>query len=205
MTAAPPITLVRTSDDTAVVPLIDKPRGLLRRYAWRYARKQFGAVPDPLRALAHHGGVLAADGAFEMAIARGWRKLDEHLRWLAIQATSGQIGCSWCVDYGYYEAMQHGVDPRKVRDVPRWRESDVYDDRERAVIEYAEAATATPAVIDDDLVDRLHRLFNNEEIVELACWVALENYRSRVNAGLRLHSQGFSDHCQIPTADDQPG
>ena len=29
-------------------------------------------------------------------------------------------------------------------------------------------------------------------------WVALENFRSRFNAGLGLRSQGFSDNCEIP-------
>lgn len=200
MPTTTPVALARTSDDTAVVSLIDKPRGLLRRYAWRYARNRFGAVADPLRAIAHHGGVLVAGGALEMAADRGWRKLDEHLRWLAIQATSGQIGCTWCVDFGYFEGVQQGVDPRKIRDVPRWRDSDAYDERERTVLEYAEAATATPVVISDDLVARLQRHFDEEQIVELACWVSLENYRSRTNAGLRLHSQGFSDNCRIPDA-----
>jgi hypothetical protein len=127
-----------------VVPLVDEPRGLLRRYAWRYSRKNRGAVADPVRALAHHSGVLTSNGLLEMAVARGWRRLDPQLRWLALQATSGQIGCSWCADFGYYEGMQSGVDPRKVHDVPRWRSSSVYTAKERVVLEYAEAVSATP-------------------------------------------------------------
>jgi alkylhydroperoxidase family enzyme len=180
-----------------VVPLIDKPRGLLRRYAWRYSRKNLGDVADPVRALAHHSGVLMANGALEMVVAKRWKALDHHLQWLALQATSGAIGCSWCTDFGYYEGVQAGIDPRKVRDVPRWRESDVYDEQETTVLEYAEAATATPVVIDDELVKRLHANFSDEQIVELACLVALENYRSRINAGLGLESQGYSSRCEL--------
>ncbi|HEX3823967.1 MAG TPA: carboxymuconolactone decarboxylase family protein [Mycobacteriales bacterium] len=182
---------------TAVVGLIDEPRGSLRRYAWRFSRKRFGTVADPLRALAHHGGVLVSNGLLEMAVERGWRTLDPHLRWLAVQASAGAIGCSWCTDFGYYEGMHNGVDPCKVHDVARWRESDVYNDKERVVLEYAEAATASPVNLDDDLVDRLHRCFSDAEIVELASWIALENYRSRINAGLGLHSQGFSERCRV--------
>ncbi|HXW35652.1 MAG TPA: hypothetical protein VEJ87_13820, partial [Acidimicrobiales bacterium] len=69
----------------------------------------------------------------------------------------------------------------------------------RVVLEYAEAATATPVRISDELVERLHAHFDDAEIVELAAWVALENYRSRFNAGLGLKSQGFSDRCEVPT------
>jgi alkylhydroperoxidase family enzyme len=189
--------MTRGDEMSTVVPLIDAPKGPLRRYAWRYSRKMFGTVADPLRALAHHGGVLVANGALEMAVAKSWDKIDPHLRWLAVQATGGQIGCSWCTDFGYYEGVQTGVDPRKIRDVPRWRDSEVYTDVERVVLEYAEAATASPVVLTDELVEGMHRHFDDEQIVELVAWVALENYRSRINAGLGLHSQGFADACQV--------
>src|SRR4051794_29395633 len=129
----------------AHVPLIDQPKGLLRRFAWRYSRKEFGKVVDPVRAAAHHSGVLMASGALETTVAKSWKALDPQLRWLALQATSAAIGCSWCIDYGYFDGMQSGVDPRKVRDVPRWRDSDVYDERERVLLEYAEAVNATPS------------------------------------------------------------
>ncbi len=188
------------NSDGSVVPLIAAPKGLLQRFAWRYSRKTFGEVVDPVRALAHHSGVLAANGVFEMVLNKRWKSLDPHLMWLAVQACAGHIGCSWCTDFGYYEGMQRGVDPRKVRDVPRWRESDVYDERERVVLEYAEAVTATPVRLDDDLVKRLHATLSDEQIVELACWVALENYRSRINAGLGLHSQGFAARCELAPA-----
>jgi alkylhydroperoxidase family enzyme len=182
---------------TAVVALVEHPRGVLRRYAWRYSRKKLGRVADPVRALANHGGVLASNGLLEMAVERSWRQLDPHLRWLALQAVSTSIGCSWCTDFGYYEGMQTGVDPIKVRSVPRWREASVYTDQERIVLEYAEAASATPAVIDDGLVTRLHSVFDDAQIVELASWVALENYRSRINAGLGLRSEGFAETCDV--------
>ena len=182
----------------AHLPLIDQPKGALRRYAWRYSRKQFGKVVEPVRAQAHHGGVLVASGALEMAVAQTWKSLDRHLRWLALQATSAAVGCAWCIDFGYYEGIQQGVDPRKVHDVPRWRDSDVYDDRERLVLEFAEAVNATPAQVDDDLTARLREHFSDKEIVELAGWIALENYRSRTNAALGLRSEGFSDNCAVP-------
>jgi alkylhydroperoxidase family enzyme len=180
-----------------VVTLVESPRGPLRRYSWRYSRKRFGRVVDPVRAMANHGGVLFASGVHEMAAEKAWTKLDSSLRWLALQATSAAIGCTWCIDFGYYEGMQTGVDPKKVRDVPRWRESTVYTPRERLVLEYAEAATATPAVIDDDLSARLRAEFDDAEIVELASWVALENYRSRTNAALGLRSEGLAETCEV--------
>ncbi len=181
----------------AHVTLEKEARGVIPRLARRYTRRRFGQMVEPTAAASHHSGVLVAMGALETAVEMGWKKLDPTLRWLAIQSASTQIGCSWCVDYGYFEGMHDGIDPEKVRAASRWRECTLFDERERLVLEYAEAATESPARVTDELATRLHAHFDEAEIVELAAWVALENFRSRFNAGLGLRSQGFAERCAI--------
>jgi alkylhydroperoxidase family enzyme len=185
----------------AHVPLHEHPRGVVPRVATGYTNRRFGQTVEPLQAAAHHSGVLVAMGAMETAAQFGWKKLDPSLRWLAVQVTSMRIGCSWCVDYGYFEGMHKGVDPAKVRAVGQWRSSDLFDERERIVLEYAEVATGSPAEVSDELAARVRTHLSDAEFVELAAWVALENFRSRFNAGLGLKSQGFADHCDIPRTD----
>jgi alkylhydroperoxidase family enzyme len=182
----------------AHVPLDEVRKGVIPRLARGYAKRKFGQAVDPVAAASHHSGVLVAMGVLETAVEKGWKKLDPTLRWLAIQASAAQIGCSWCVDYGYYEGMNANVGAEKVRAVSHWRDSDLFNERERAVLDYAEQATKTPAQVSDQCADRLHAFLSDAEIVELAAWVALENFRSRFNAGLGLRSQGFSERCEIP-------
>jgi alkylhydroperoxidase family enzyme len=189
----------------AHVPLLDEPKGVIARLSFRYAKHRFGRIVEPVAAAAHHAGVLVAVGTLETTVQMGLKKLDPTLRWLALQRAAGTIGCSWCIDYAYYEGMNQGIDPAKVRAAAQWRDSALFNDRERAVLEYAEKASGTPAEVSDELAARLRTLFSDGEIVELAAWVALENLRSRFNAGLGLHSQGFSDSCEIPpTVSDGP-
>jgi alkylhydroperoxidase family enzyme len=182
----------------AYVPLDDNRSGVIPRLARGYAKKRFGQSVEPAAAAAHHSGVLVAMGALETAVEKGWKKLDPTLRWLAIQAASTGIGCPWCIDYGYYEGMNDGIDPAKVRAAAEWRSSSLFDGRERAVLDYAELATRTPAAVSEECAATLHVYFSDAEIVELAAWVALENFRSRFNAGLGLHSQGFAERCEVP-------
>ncbi|HXZ62494.1 MAG TPA: carboxymuconolactone decarboxylase family protein [Acidimicrobiales bacterium] len=176
----------------AHVPLLDHPKGLVPRLARRYTLRRFGRMVEPTAAAAHHAGVLAAMGTLETAVQLGWKKLDPTLRWLAVQRVAGCIGCPWCVDYGLAEGQREGVDPAKALALRAWRASDVFDARERAVIEYAEVASGTPAEVPDELAARVRAHLSDAEFVELAAWVALENYRSRFNAGLGLESQGFA-------------
>jgi alkylhydroperoxidase family enzyme len=182
----------------AHVPLNDEARGAVPRLARRYTQHRFGQMAEPTAAASHHSGVLVAMGSLETAVQLGWKKLDPTLRWLAIQVTSTRVGCSWCVDFGYYIGMNEGIDPAKVRAVGEWRTSDLFDERERVVLEYAERATGCPAEVPEDLASRIRTHLTDAEFVELAGWVALENFRSRFNAGLGLRSQGFSDSCDIP-------
>lgn len=52
--------------------------------------------------------------------------------------------------------------------MPRFRDSEVYDERERVVLEYAAAVNRTPAHVDDELAERLRSLFTSVELTELA-------------------------------------
>ena len=180
------------------IPLVESPRGAVRRAAFRYGRRMFGRDVEPVRAAAHHAGVLIAMAAVETAADKGWHALDEDLRWLAVQCAATTIGCSWCTDFGWYLGHQQGVDAAKVTGVPHWRDSEVYEETERLVLDYAETASVTPAAVDADVVSRLTERIGAKAMVELAGWVALEHFRSRFNAGLGLRSQGFADSCPAP-------
>ena len=186
----------------AHVHLADKAQRLIPKLALGYSRRRFGRVVEPVAAAAHHSGVLVAMGALETAAERGWKRLDQHVRWLAIQAAAGEIGCSWCTDFGYYEGVQQGVDPAKVRDVPRWQPATPSTSVSGPSSNTPVSATSTPVRVSDELMERLHRHFSEPEIVELVAWVALENFRSRFNAGLDLRSQGFSDNCKLPVTEE---
>ena len=116
----------------------------------RIARRMWGEVPDNAYVLWHHQPVARAVFGFEQKVAR-WKALDPHLRTYAEMASAGAIGCSWCLDFGYFLAHTQGLDEAKVREVPRWRESEVFTPVERRVMEYAEAMCETPPTVTDDL------------------------------------------------------
>ena len=179
----------------ARIPL-DPPRTRLYRLAEWYARRTYGVVPDPLAAMAHHPRVLLTDVRFEASLAR-WDRLDRTLKALAVMASAVSIGCSWCVDFGYWISTNKGVDPAKLRDVPRWRDSDAYTALERRVIAYAEAMSTTPPGVTDEMVAGLRRDLDDAQLVELTMMVAVENVRSRFNSALGLTSQGFRDRCEL--------
>ncbi|MGN0062896.1 MAG: carboxymuconolactone decarboxylase family protein [Nocardioides sp.] len=171
--------------------------GPFARLAQRVSRRLYGRVPDNLAVFWHHQPVLRATLAFESRVAR-FKELDPHLKTFAVMATAAQIGCSWCLDFGYYVAHTEGLDESKVREVPRWRTSEVFSDLEREVMAYAEAMTSTPPHVEEEQVASLRRQLGEAAVVELTMMVAVENERSRFNHAAGLASQGFSDVCELP-------
>jgi alkylhydroperoxidase family enzyme len=152
---------------------------------------------DPVAAMAHNVPVGRSLGIFELQIER-WRQLDQQLKDLAVMAAAGKIGCSWCTDFGYWEATaQHEVPGEKIRAVPGWWDSDLFTELERLVLSYAEAMTATPPFVTDELVAKLRAQLSDAQLVELTAIIAVENQRSRFNAALGLTAQGFKDRCEI--------
>ncbi|MCN9241629.1 carboxymuconolactone decarboxylase family protein [Streptomyces sp. RY43-2] len=180
----------------ARVSLTPRRTVFFRMMEW-YSRRTYGKVLDPGKALAHQPRVLRSYLQFERAVGK-WNQLDPGLKMLAEMGAAASIGCSWCMDFGYWLGRQQGMNPQKLLDVPRWRDSDVYTESERDVLEYAEAMTATPPEVDDALAARLIGRLGEPAFVELTAMVAVENLRSRINSALGLTSQGFKDSCDIP-------
>jgi len=172
------------------------PPTLFGRVMEWYSRRAYGDVLDTGLAMLHNRKVLKAVMGFERRVA-GWDALDPNLKTLAQMASAAQIGCSWCVDFGWYAAHSEGLDVSRLEELPRWRDSEVFTPLERDVIEYSEAMTATPPEVTDELAVRLREALGDEAFVELTMMVAVENERSRFNSALGLTSQGFKDRCEL--------
>jgi alkylhydroperoxidase family enzyme len=84
-----------------------------------------------------------------------------------------------------------GVSDEKLLDVERYAESPLFEERERVALAYAEAMTITSEEVSDELFDRLKDEYSDEEIIELTCTIAFENFLSKFHRALRVESQGF--------------
>jgi alkylhydroperoxidase family enzyme len=176
---------------------LDPPRSLTIRIGEWYSRRRYGDVLVPGRVLAHNPRVLRTYIREELSVEK-WKAAPAGLKALAVMSAAATVGCAWCMDFGYWQTMTDGdVDPAKLRELPRWRESGAYTDGERAAIEYAEAMSLTPPTVTDEHVARLRGFLDEAQVVELTMLIAVENQRSRFNIALGLTSQGFADRCEL--------
>lgn len=173
--------------------------GLYGRALSAYARRSWGQVPDNAYVLWHNKKVMKAVFSFEQKVAK-FDALDRDLSVLAQAATAATVGCSWCLDFGYFHAHNERLDERKASQVPVWRTSDVFTPLERDVLGFAEAMTATPPTVTDEQFASLLEQLGEPAMVELTTQIALANLYTRSNVTMGIESQGFSSVCEFKLA-----
>jgi AhpD family alkylhydroperoxidase len=170
----------------------------------RFSRKMLGEVPEGAAVMWQNRPVLMSLSGLGRKIQK-WDQCDANLKSFAHMAVAAQVGCSACLDFGYFQAHNDGLDEVKASEVPRWRVSTVFTPLEREVMEYAEAMTETPPRVTDELSGRLLGQLGAPALVELTAVVGAANLAARGNVAMGIGSQGFSKVCELPLAQRSAG
>ena len=84
-----------------------------------------------------------------------------------------------------------GSSDEKIAALADWRHGAMFTAAEKAALEIAEAMSFTPATITDEMFAEAQEHFSEEQIVELAATIAMENYRARMNRVFLVESEGY--------------
>ena len=101
-------------------------------------------------------------------------------------------------------AFNEGLDVDRAREIPRWRESEVFTPLERQVFAYAEAVTDTPPTVTDEMVARLLDDLGPAAVVELTSMIGFANLTTRGNVALGIESEGFASACDLKPLAERP-
>ncbi len=168
-----------------------------------FARRMFGRVPESLGVMWHHVPALKASMSFGQKVQK-FGECDESLKSFAHMAVASLIGCTWCLDFNYFMAHNRHLDMEKARQIPRWRESNVFTPLERDVLSYAEAMSQTPPAVTDEMVAGLLARLGPAALVELTGVVGFANLTARTNTALGLESEGFAVSCGLAPMAERP-
>lgn len=168
-----------------------------------FSRRMFGRVPESLGVMWHNVPVLKASMGFGQKVQK-WDQCDRTLKSFAHMAVASYVGCSWCLDFNYFMAFNEGLDVDRAREIPRWRESEVFTPLERQVFAYAEAVTDTPPTVTDEMVARLLDELGPAAVVELTSMIGFANLTTRGNVALGIESEGFASACDLEPLAERP-
>jgi 4-carboxymuconolactone decarboxylase len=177
--------------------------GLLLRLARRKTKQMTGREMEgmigPLEAYAHVPRLLLGYGMLEGATAQ-LKGVPERLKVLAELKAATMTSCEYCIDIGSQIARRAGISDDELLALPRYRESGLFDELEKLVLDYAVGMSRTPVEVSDELFAALRRTLDEAQLVELTNVIAVENMRGRFNLALGFGSAGFSEGmvCALP-------
>jgi len=169
----------------------------LQPFFWNQRRK-YGEVLQAALLWARAPRLFAAVAMLYGMIDRRSSPIDPALRSLVTVRVSQINTCSFCVDLNSATLMKRGVSLEKVEALATWRQSNLFDAREQAVLDYAEAMTRSDLQVQDEQVQCLRSYFDDDGIVELTGLIAFQNMSSKFNSALGVPAQGF---CKMPSTE----
>ena len=166
----------------------------LRPFFWNQKRK-YGAVLYPGLLWGRVPKMFGAVALLYGVLDRKSSPLDPVLRSLVTVRVSQINWCHFCVDINSATLAKRAGSMDKVEQLADWREKDIFTDKERLALEYAEAVTYSDQQVSDELMQRLKVFFDDDTIVELTGLIAFQNLSSKFNSALDVPAQGF---CSRP-------
>jgi AhpD family alkylhydroperoxidase len=167
----------------------------LRPFFWNQKRK-YGQILKPALLWGRVPRLFIGVAILYGMLDRRRSLIDPALRSFVMLRVSQINWCRFCVDLNMSLLAKRADSVEKMEAVESWRESTLFDEKERAVLEYAEAMTYPDRQVNDTLVSRLLVFFNQDAIVELTGLIAFQNLSSKFNSALDVPSQGF---CRLPS------
>ena len=110
-------------------------------------------------------------------------------------------GCAFCLDMHVKEARIHGEQELRIYHIPIWRESDLFSETERAVLEWTEAVSKlSEHGIPDEIYDRVRAQLNETQITELTYAIGIINMWNRLNISFRTVPGSFDEQLGLTKA-----
>jgi len=173
----------------------------LNKYPWYFRpffwnqRRKYGAVLDSSLVWGLVPKVFMAIALLYGVFNRRGSPLSPAFRSLITVRVSQINSCAFCVDINSATLIKLGITLEKVEALNSWRESPLFDEKERVALSYAEEMTCSHTRVDEETITKMKEYFDDETIVELTGLIGFQNMSSKFNSALSVPPQDF---CQIP-------
>lgn len=130
-----------------------------------------GEAPESHRLLQVQADMGTAMGVLADAIYNK-SGLDKRVREAVRMRIAILNQCQVCLDYRFDECLSLGIDEGFYAAVDNWRNSSVFNEKERLALEYSELFASDHLAIDAAFFSRLKQHFSDVEIYELTTTIA---------------------------------
>jgi uncharacterized peroxidase-related enzyme len=142
-----------------------------------------GKVPNIFAAMAHRPAVLKTFLPLYKAIVNEGT-VEPKYKELAYLRASMVNGCEYCTRAHIASSKRAGVTAEQVAALPFYLRSELFDEKEKATILFADRVTRGAAGIRGTALQDLRKFYDEGQIVELTLVICTANFTNRFNDAL---------------------
>jgi AhpD family alkylhydroperoxidase len=162
----------------------------VKLFFWNQKRK-YGQILEPAKLWGRTPKVFSGLALLYGALDRKSSPIEPALRSLITVRVSQINWCQFCVDINSMMVLKRGNSEAKLASLERFEESDLFSEREKAALSYAETVTLSDRQVSNEDREYLEQYYSDDEIIELTAIISFQNMSSKFNASFDVQPQGF--------------
>lgn len=149
-----------------------------------------GFTPNSLFTMMHRPRIALAFQELNQAVMENKGRVTSALKRQLAYLSSRTTGCRYCEAHAIRAAERYGSEQDKLNHIWEYKTYPAFSDAERAVFDFAIAASSVPNAVDDEIADNLRAHWDEGEIVEICGVTALFGYLNRWNDSMGTQLEG---------------
>lgn len=160
-----------------------------------FYEETLGFTPNSLFTMMHRPRIASAFLEMNQAVMENKGRVTSALKRQLAYLSSMTAGCRYCEAHAIRAAVRYGSEEDKLQHIWEYKTYSAFSDGERAVFDFAIAASQIPNGVNDELAENLRKHWDDGEIVEILGVIALFGYLNRWN-------DSMGTQLEEPAADD---
>ncbi len=160
-----------------------------------FYEETLGFTPNSLFTMMHRPRIAEAFLEMNKAVMENKGRVTSALKRQLAYLSSMTAGCRYCEAHAIRAAVRYGSEEDKLQHIWEYKTYDAFSDAERAVFDFAIAASTIPNAVTDEIAENLRKHWEDGEIVEILGVTALFGYLNRWNdsMGTKLEEPAAED------------
>jgi uncharacterized peroxidase-related enzyme len=146
-----------------------------------FFNETLGFCPNSVLTMQHRPAISKAFINLNKAVMENQGRVSSALKRMIAWVSSNATGCRYCQAHAIRAAERYGAAEEQLDNIWEYRTHPAFSEAERAALDFSLAASQVPNAVDAQIKDRLHKYWNEGEVVEMLGVISLFGYLNRWN------------------------
>ncbi len=146
-----------------------------------FFNETLGFCPNSVLTMQRRPAISKAFINLNKAVMANEGRVTSALKRMIAWVSSNSTGCRYCQAHAIRAAERYGAEQEQLDNIWEYRTHPSFSEAERAALDFSLAASLVPNAVDASIKERLHKYWNEGEIVEMLGVISLFGYLNRWN------------------------